>query len=139
MISELPHRTGTFVPVTPSGSSSNCPSTGIKYLPKSGSPAPGGTTTTTSTQTKTTGTTTTTGTATTTTTSPTSSPTGVFSGSGRIAISINHDFLLTVLGYLNAYTAGSQTGCLISAGTWYTSGTCATYTATPAGEFNQPF
>ena len=37
-------------------------------------------------------------------------------------------------GYLNAYTGGSQTGCLIGAGTWYTSGTCATYTATPSGK-----
>jgi ribonuclease T2 len=34
---------------------------------------------------------------------------------------------------LEAYTSGSQTGCLISAGTWYTSGTCATYTATGSG------
>ncbi|TAQ89577.1 hypothetical protein B7494_g2080 [Chlorociboria aeruginascens] len=52
-----------------------------------------------------------------TTTSGTSSPTGTFSGSG----------------YLNAITSGSQDGCLISAGTWYTTGTCATYTASPSG------
>jgi len=29
-------QTGVFVPTAPSGSSSNCPSTGIKYLPKGG-------------------------------------------------------------------------------------------------------
>lgn len=38
-------------------------------------------------------------------------------------------------GFLNAFTGGSQTGCLISAGKWYTTGTCATYTATPSGKF----
>lgn len=35
-------------------------------------------------------------------------------------------------GFLQAYNAGANKGCLISAGTWYTTGTCATYTATPA-------
>ncbi|KIN04861.1 hypothetical protein OIDMADRAFT_192336 [Oidiodendron maius Zn] len=93
-------QSGTFVPVAPSGSTSNCPSTGIKYLPKSGSPAP----TTTGSQPTTTAT-----------------KTGSTSSTG------------TTTSYLNAYTGGSQTGCLISAGTWYTSGTCATYTATPSG------
>jgi ribonuclease T2 len=34
---------------------------------------------------------------------------------------------------LEAYTSESQTGCLISAGAWYASGTCATYTATASG------
>ncbi|KAI0555600.1 ribonuclease T2-like protein [Xylaria curta] len=93
-----------FVPSTVVGQSSNCPSSGIKYLPKSGSsPAP--------TTTKTTSTTTKTG------TSPTSTATGTFSGKG----------------YLNAYYNGNQDGCLIAAGTWYTTGTCATYTATPSG------
>ncbi|KAI1740076.1 ribonuclease T2-like protein [Xylaria scruposa] len=93
-----------FVPSTVVGQSSNCPSSGIKYLPKSGSsPAP--------TTTKTTTTTTKTG------TSPTSTATGTFSGKG----------------YLNAYYNGNQDGCLIAAGTWYTTGTCATYTATPSG------
>ncbi|KUJ21753.1 ribonuclease T2 [Mollisia scopiformis] len=58
-----------------------------------------------------------TSTGTKTSTTPTSTPTGSFSGSG----------------YLNAYTGGSQDGCLISAGTWYTSGTCATYTAAASG------
>ncbi|KAI1747980.1 ribonuclease T2-like protein [Xylaria castorea] len=86
-----------FVASTIVGQGSNCPSTGVKYLPKSG-----------------------TGTSTTTTksgTSPTSTPTGSFSGKG----------------YLNAYYNGNQDGCLIAAGTWYTTGTCATYTATPSG------
>ena len=32
-------------------------------------------------------------------------------------------------GFLQAYTGGANKGCLISAGTWYTTGTCATYTA----------
>lgn len=53
----------------------------------------------------------------TTTAGPTSTPTGTpgapFSGRG----------------YLNV----DKGGCLISAGVWYTKGTCATYTATPSG------
>ncbi|CAJ2505687.1 Uu.00g130810.m01.CDS01 [Anthostomella pinea] len=36
-------------------------------------------------------------------------------------------------GYLNAVTGGSTKGCLISGGTWYTTGTCATFTATSSG------
>jgi ribonuclease T2 len=39
-------------------------------------------------------------------------------------------------GYLNVIYGGSQDGCLISAGTWYVSGTCATYTATPSGKYS---
>lgn len=101
-------QTGTFEPAAPIGQSSSCSSTGIKYLPKSGAAV---TTTTSLTATKTT---------TTTTSTPTG--TGSFSGSG----------------YLNAYTSGSQDGCLISAGTWYTTGTCATYTATASGTQNFP-
>ncbi|KAF7904069.1 hypothetical protein EAF00_001403 [Botryotinia globosa] len=85
--------TGTFVPITPVGQTGNCPSTGIKYTPKSGS---GGTPTTTA-------------------TAPVG--TGSFSGSG----------------YLEAYVGSTNNGCLISEGTWYTSGTCATYTATASG------
>jgi ribonuclease T2 len=38
-------------------------------------------------------------------------------------------------GYLTVVTSGSQKGCIISAGTWYTTGTCATFTATPSGMF----
>ncbi len=92
-------QSGTFYPTTPVGSGSTCPSTGIKYLPKSGTP------------------TTTTGTTLTTSTTA-STGTGVaLSGSG----------------YLNVIYSGSQNGCLISAGTWYTSGTCATFTAAASG------
>lgn len=101
-------QTGTFEASAAVGQTSSCSSTGIKYLPKSG----GGTGTTTTSTTKTS--------TTTTTTSPTSTPTG---GGGSF----------TGSGYLNAYTGGSQDGCLISSGTWYTSGTCATYTATASG------
>jgi len=36
-------------------------------------------------------------------------------------------------GFLQAYTGGANKGCLISAGTWYTTGTCATYTAATSG------
>ncbi|KFZ02838.1 hypothetical protein V502_11467 [Pseudogymnoascus sp. VKM F-4520 (FW-2644)] len=36
-------------------------------------------------------------------------------------------------GFLQAYTGGANKGCLIGAGTWYTTGTCAGYTATASG------
>ncbi|KAI0485052.1 ribonuclease M [Xylariaceae sp. FL0804] len=112
---------GEFVPTSPDdGDTGNCPSTGVKYLPKSGeSPAPTTTYVGTVTPTGTpTGATTTTGKKTSTkTTSATSTATatGTFSGKG----------------YLNAVTGGSTEGCIISGGTWYTTGTCATFTATP--------
>ncbi|KAG9248957.1 ribonuclease-like protein T2 [Calycina marina] len=86
---------GTFVPVVPVGTTQSCATTGIKYLPKSGTTAS-------------------------TTSSPSSTPTapaGSFAGSG----------------YLNAYVGSAVDGCLISAGTWYSTGTCATYTATTSG------
>ncbi|KAK1751245.1 hypothetical protein QBC47DRAFT_351239 [Echria macrotheca] len=95
-------QSGTFIPTTPVGSGSTCPSSGIKYLPK-----PGGTTST----------------PTVSTSSPAASPTG--GGGGGTAPSGS--------GYLNVVTSGTQKGCIISAGTWYTSGTCATFTATPSG------
>jgi ribonuclease T2 len=85
-------QSGTFVAVDPLGQTSNCPSSGIKYLPKSG----GGTATSTG--------------------SPPSS-TGGFSGTG----------------FLEVTSGGSQKGCIISAGTWYTTGTCATFTASASG------
>lgn len=62
-------------------------------------------------------TTTTTSATGTTTTAPTSTSTGTPSGKG----------------FVNVISGGSQTGCIISAGTWYTSGTCATMTATTSG------
>lgn len=81
------------------GSSSDCPSTGIKYLPKSGSPTPTATTTTTTAPTSTT------------------APGTPFSGQG----------------YLQVTEGGANNGCIISGGTWYIGGTCATFTATASG------
>ncbi|KAH9812186.1 putative RNase T2 family protein [Teratosphaeria destructans] len=92
-------QTGTFEPADVVGDSSSCPSTGIKYVPKSSSS------------------TTTAPTATSTGASATATATG-FSGKG----------------YLDVYTGGSQDGCIISAGTWYTTGTCASFTATASGD-----
>jgi ribonuclease T2 len=69
-------------------------------------------------------TTTTTGIATSTsTTTGTPTPTTPYSGKG----------------YLNAYTSSALTGCLISAGAWYTSGTCATYTSSFIDATNTTF
>lgn len=101
-------QSGTFEPTTPVGSGSTCPSTGIKYLPKSGSAAGTTTTTTPTTATK--------------STSVSSAPSSTATGGA-----------LSGKGYLNVLNSGTQTGCIISAGTWYTSGTCATFTATPSG------
>lgn len=96
-------QTGEFVAAEPDGTKSTCPSSGIKYLPKSSSGSP--TTTATGTATQTTA-----------TTAPTS--TGSFSGKGNLVVDVN----------------GSQNGCIISAGTWYTTGTCATFTAADSGD-----
>jgi ribonuclease T2 len=38
-------------------------------------------------------------------------------------------------GYLQANPSDENKGCLISAGAWYTTGTCATYTAAASGKF----
>lgn len=99
-------QTGEFVAAAPDGTKSTCPTTGIKYLPKSS------TTSKTTTAGSTKASSTTAATATSTTTG------AIFSGQG----------------YLNvvAESTGVQNGCLIGAGTWYTTGTCATYTATAA-------
>lgn len=92
-------QTGTFEASDLVGSSSTCPSTGIKYPPKGSGSAP-------------------TTTAATGTAAPTATSTGApFTGSG----------------YLNVVTSGSQKGCIISGGTWYTSGTCATFQAAASG------
>ena len=65
-------QTGKFVPAGPDGSKSNCPSTGVKYLPKSGSSGGGGTTTTK------------------TTSGGGTSPTGTpYSGKGTLAVTDN--------------------------------------------------
>lgn len=115
-------QTGNFEPSDLVGSASTCPSTGIKYLPKGSGSSPSTSTTTggsgtTSTAASTSKSTTTGGTGTTTSSAPTSTSTGSFSGSG----------------YLNVVSGGSQQGCIISKGTWYTTGTCATFKATSSG------
>ncbi|KAK0102031.1 ribonuclease T2-like [Cadophora gregata f. sp. sojae] len=82
--------TGSFIPTSPDGAKSDCPETGIRYVPKYLPASP------------------------TTSVPPGSTPTGTpYVGKG----------------FLQAYTSGANKGCLISAGTWYTTGTCATYTA----------
>lgn len=113
-------QTGTFIPTNPGtdlhllllltlltseldGSKTDCPATGVKYLPKSGS----GTSPTTSTS-ITTSTTTAPG------TTPTTAPGTPFSGKGTLQVT----------------SGGASNGCIISAGTWYIGGTCATFTAT---------
>lgn len=93
---------GAFVPTAINGQSSNCPSTGVKYPLKSGAAATSSTKTTTATSTGT-------------STSAAATATGTsVSGSG----------------YWNALYNGNADGCLISSGTWYVGGTCATYKAT---------
>ncbi|KAI4089345.1 MAG: hypothetical protein LQ344_005477 [Seirophora lacunosa] len=99
-------QTGEFVPSDPDGSKSNCPAEGIKYLPKlpRTSTPPAPTTLSTATGAP---------------PSPTATSTpGVpFSGRGTLPV-----------------TSGGRTnGCIISGGTWYTTGTCAGFTATPSG------
>ena len=96
-------QTGKFIPTNPDGSKSDCPATGIKYLPKSGSsPPPSPTTTTTTGGSEPT---------------PTTAPGTPFSGKGTLQVS----------------TDGKATGCIISGGTWYTTGTCAGFTAAASG------
>jgi ribonuclease T2 len=60
------------------------------------------------------------------------SPTGTTTTSGPTATPTNTPY--QGKGFLQAYTSGANKGCLISAGTWYTTGTCATYTAAASGE-----
>lgn len=99
-------QTGNFIPSNPDGSKSDCPSTGIKYLPKLGSaPSPPTSTGT--------GSTTTTGSGPT----PTAKPGMPFSGKGKLQVS----------------TGGTANGCIISGGKWYATGTCAGFTATASG------
>lgn len=97
-------QSGDFVAAEPDGTKSTCPSSGVKYIPKS-SGGDGTTTTATGTATKTS-----------TTAVPTS--TGSFSGRGNLMVQVN----------------GAQNGCIISAGAWYTTGTCATFTASASGD-----
>ena len=93
-------QTGEWVAAEPDGAKSSCPDTGIKYLPKDPKSIP--------TSTKKISTTTTQ------TVDPTSTSTAApFTGAGFLQVIAN----------------GTPKGCLISDGTWYTSGTCATFHA----------
>ncbi|PMD61182.1 ribonuclease M, partial [Hyaloscypha bicolor E] len=58
-------------------------------------------------------------------------PTSTSTSSGATSTSTGTPYLGK--GFLQAYTGGANKGCLISAGTWYTTGTCATYTAATSG------
>ncbi|ETS78178.1 hypothetical protein PFICI_10240 [Pestalotiopsis fici W106-1] len=87
-------QSGTWIPVA-TLNSADCPTTGIKYLPKNGGGDGGG------------------------------DGGGGDGGGDGTAFSGS--------GYLNVVSGGSTKGCLISAGTWYVSGTCATITATASG------
>ncbi|RAK84712.1 Ribonuclease T2 precursor (RNase T2) [Aspergillus tubingensis] len=94
-----PLQTGKFVPSDPDGQTSNCPRSGIHYIPKT--PRNGHEPTKTSR-----------GPA-----EPTA-PSAPFSGKGNLMISTN----------------GQKRGCIISHGAWFTSGTCATFTANKASD-----
>jgi ribonuclease T2 len=94
-------QTGQFVPSDPDGTKSTCPTTGIKYLPKTSGSSPTATTTTVGAPAPT----------------STAAPGTPFAGTG----------------YLNVLVNGAKKGCIISAGKWYTTGTCATFTATSSG------
>ncbi|KAL8967810.1 MAG: hypothetical protein Q9197_005225 [Variospora fuerteventurae] len=85
------------------GSKSDCPAEGIKYLPKV--PISSNPTPTTL------------STATGSPPTSTSTPGVPFSGRGTLPVT----------------TAGQTNGCIISGGTWYTTGTCASFTATASG------
>jgi ribonuclease T2 len=103
----------TFIPTDPDGILSNCPRQGIKYLPKSSAgdpdPSPTRTHTTPSSPTKT----------------PTSPP---FTGKGHLAVHVV-DSSKQTLESPSSQTTSPQKGCLIRLGSWYLSGTCATYKA----------
>ncbi|KAF7596425.1 ribonuclease T2-like [Aspergillus hancockii] len=89
-----PLQIGKFVPTGPDGQTSNCPSKGIRYQPKTPPP------------TKTRG---------------PSEPTKTGTPS-------------TNRGNLIVQTKGQRRGCIISHGTWFTSGTCATFRAEKASD-----
>lgn len=130
-----------FVPAAVVGEDSSCPSSGISYPPKTGATTTVATTTATSTAAASTQVTeTTTGaTATSTTstkkitlpgkTSTTTTATATTTSSAATATGSS----VSGEGYWYAYYDGAEDGCLISGGTWYTTGTCATYHATASG------
>ncbi|KAL4810550.1 ribonuclease T2-like protein [Aspergillus unguis] len=97
---EGPLQTGKFVPSDPDGQTSNCPSSGIFYQPKTPNKNPGhGPEPTTTRHLP----------------KPTGSP---FIGRGTLVVS----------------SMGHQRGCIIGRGTWYSSGTCATFRARKASD-----
>ncbi|KAL9121497.1 MAG: hypothetical protein Q9187_001942 [Circinaria calcarea] len=118
--------TGQFVDEDPVGDTSTCPQTGIRYLPKVFPSNP----------------TTSVGTTGTASSAPTQSSNLSATYSAPAPTSTGGAFIGR--GYLNVVTGGKRTGCIISAGTWYTTGTCATFTGTAAGmrclhlPFNSP-
>ncbi|KAJ5887966.1 hypothetical protein N7495_008007 [Penicillium taxi] len=85
-------QTGNFIPSAPDGQISNCPASGIRYVPKRAHHEPTRTTTH--------------GSAPTATGAP-------FSGRGNMIVS----------------TLNQRRGCIISYGTWFSSGTCASFRA----------
>lgn len=99
-------QTGEFVSTEAVGATSSCPDTGVKYAPKKSSGGPSSSPASSSTAP-----------ATSTSASAGPTPTGpAFSGKG----------------YLNVITGGKKKGCIISYGTWYTTGSCAGFTVTPS-------
>lgn len=96
-------QTGQWEPSAPDGAKSNCPSRGIKYVPKdmSSTPTPTSKTTTSASRTDV---------PSATSTTP---PRKAFTGAGFLEVLVNNE----------------TQGCLIGDGSWYTSGTCATYHA----------
>ena len=110
-------QTGEFVPADPDGSEGTCPDSGIKYLPK-GSSGGGGSNSSSSASSAPSSTPVSSSTA------PSSTATGApFSGKGN----------------LNVVTSGSKKGCIISHGTWYTTGSCATFTSTSSSNSSSGF
>lgn len=115
--------TGTFV-AADSLATSTCTGSSIKYLPKSG--GSGGSSSSSSAVPGESSSTAPSSTGASSTSSPPSSsiapsstPSGTpFSGKG----------------YLNVVTNGRKQGCIISEGTWYTTGTCATFTAASSSD-----
>lgn len=107
----------TFIPAPPDGIISNCPRRGIKYLPKRGGDEPDPRPTRTVTHTS----------------PPHASPTSTsppFTGKGFLQVHVLEDEESTTSGS-SVSAAGEAKGCLIRLGTWYTSGTCATFRAQP--------
>lgn len=64
--------------------------------------------------------------------SPTSAPTTTVGGPAPTGTS-TPGTPFSGKGYLNVNVSGSKKGCIISGGTWYTTGTCASFTAASSG------